>query len=187
MAKNTKKKKILPALVYMFFLVSLIWGIEVINYFLDHQLCTLGIFPRRVESLMGILLSPFLHYGFAHVIMNTIPLLILGSIVVIRGQRVFILSTFIIIVIGGFAVWLLGRSAYHVGASGLIFGYFGFIIGAAWYERSFLSLLAAVIAIGLYGSTLHTGLLPINSYISWEGHLFGLIAGIFSSRYFRNT
>jgi len=152
---------------------------------LDHQLCALGIYPRRTENLIGILLSPFLHYGFTHVIMNSIPLLILGSMVVMRGQRIFMSATLVIILFGGLAVWIFGRSAYHVGASGLIFGYFGYIIGAAWHERSFLSMLAAVIAIGLYGSTLHTGLIPLNSYISWEGHLSGLIAGIFASRIFK--
>ena len=186
MAKNTKKKKIGIAFLWMLFFILLIWGIEVINFLLDHQLCALGIFPRRTENLAGIILSPFLHYGFAHVIMNSIPLLILGGMVVMRGQRVFITATLMIIILSGSAVWFFGRSAYHVGASGLIFGYFGFIIGAAWYERSFISLITAIIAIGLYGSTLHIGLIPINSYISWEGHLFGLIAGIFASRFFRN-
>jgi len=187
MAKNTKRKKIGPAFLWMLFFILIIWGIEIINFLLDHQLCILGIFPRRTENLTGILLSPFLHYGFAHVIMNSIPLIILGSMVVMRGQRVFISATIVIIILGGLAVWIFGRSAYHVGASGLIFGYFGFIIGAAWYERSFLSLIAAVVAIGLYGSTLHTGLIPLNSYISWEGHLFGLIAGIIASRFLRST
>jgi membrane associated rhomboid family serine protease len=186
MADHSKKKNVGTAFLWMLFFILLIWGIEIINFLLDHQLCTLGIYPRRTENLTGILLSPLLHYGFAHLIMNSVPLLILGSMVVMRGQRVFIFATLIIIVVSGSAIWIFGRPAYHVGSSGLIFGYFGFILGAGWYERSFLSLFTAVIAIGLYGSTLHTGLVPLNSYISWEGHLFGLMAGIFASRILRN-
>jgi len=185
MSKRTDRKSIVDAFTWMLSFVLIIWIIEVVNFSLDHRLCVFGILPRSTPHLAGIFLSPLLHYGFTHVLMNTIPLLILGSLLVMRGKRVFVRTTIAIIIVGGLGVWFFGREAYHVGASGLIFGYFGFLVGAAWYERSLFALLAAIVAIGLYGSTLLTGLFPLNSYISWEGHLAGLIAGLIAAKIFQ--
>ena len=87
----------------------------------------------------------------------------------------------VIILVSGVGVWLLGRSGYHVGASGLIFGYFGFLIARSWYERSFSSILIALVTIVLYGGIL-LGVLPTRAGMSWEAHLFGLLGGILAAR-----
>jgi len=166
---------------WIFGLILVIWAVELVNLLLGHRLNTLGILPRTVAGLPGIVLSPFLHNGIGHVLLNTVPLVILGGLVIVHGPRVFVEVSLVVIVASGIGVWLLGRSGYHVGASGLIFGYFGFLVGRAWYERSISSILIAVITIVLYGGIL-LGLLPTRTGVSWEAHLFGLLAGILAAR-----
>src|SRR5215470_9209585 len=101
--------------------VTLLWIIECVNALLDYRLNRWGILPRSLSGLVGIPLSPFLHGSFAHLTVNTVPLLILGGFVVLQGTRVFLAVSFWIILLSGGAVWLLGRSAYHVGASSVLF------------------------------------------------------------------
>jgi len=101
--------------------------------------------------------------------------------VVFQGTRIFLAVSFWIILLSGTALWLLGRSAYHVGASSVIFGYFGYLVARGWYERSVTALLVALLTLGLYGGIVW-GVLPTRSYVSWEGHLFGLLAGVLVAR-----
>ena len=161
--------------------VGVLWGVELINLAFDHQLLRLGILPRTIDGLPGLVFAPFLHGGFAHLIANTIPLLVLGSLVLLSGRATFLRATIIIALVGGGLTWLLGRPAYHVGASGLIFGYLGFLVSKAWYERQVGSILVALIAAALYGGVLW-GVLPLTPGVSWEGHLFGFAAGLLAGR-----
>jgi len=131
--------------------------------------------------LIGIIISPFVHYGIPHLLANTIPLAILGGLIAITNSKLFIRATFIIVLLGGTGVWLLGRFAIHVGASGLVFGYFGFLIARSFYERSLSSIVLAAVVIFLYGGMIW-GVLPVEPYISWEAHLFGFISGIIAAR-----
>ena len=162
-------------------LILVIWAVELVNLLLGHQLNVLGILPRTVAGLPGIILSPFLHNGIDHVLLNTIPLIILGGLVILHGPRAFVEVSLVIILVTGVGVWIFGRSNYHVGASGLIFGYFGFLVGRSWYERSISSILIALVTIVLYGGIL-LGVLPIRAGMSWEAHLFGLLGGILAAR-----
>jgi len=161
--------------------VALLWGIECVNALLDHRLNRWGILPRTFAGLVGIPLSPFLHGSFAHLILNTVPLVTLGSFVAFYGTRIFLAVSLWIILLSGAALWLLGRSAYHIGASSVLFGYFGYLVARGWYERSVTALLVALLTLGLYGSIVW-GALPTRSYISWEGHLSGLLAGVLVAR-----
>ena len=162
-------------------LILVIWAVELINLLLGHRLNILGILPRTVAGLPGIALSPFLHNGIGHVLLNTVPLVILGGLVILHGPRVFLEASLVIILVTGVGVWVFGRSGYHVGASGLIFGYFGFLVGRSWYERSISSILIALVTIVLYGGIL-LGVLPTRVGMSWEAHLFGLLGGILAAR-----
>ena len=162
-------------------LVLVMWAVELVNLLLGHRLNVLGILPRTIAGVPGIALAPFLHYGIRHVLLNTMPLVILGWLVILHGPRAFLEVSLAIILVSGVSIWLLGRSGYHVGASGLIFGYFGFLVARGWYERSFSSILIAAVTIVLYGGIL-LGLLPIRASVSWEAHLFGLLAGILAAR-----
>ena len=161
--------------------VALLWGIECINALLNHRLNRWGILPRTLTGLVGIPLSPFLHGSFAHLILNTVPLVTLGSFVAFYGTRLFLAVSLWIMLLSGAALWLLGRPAYHVGASSVLFGYFGYLVARGWYERSVTALLVALLTLGLYGGMVW-GVLPTRFYISWEGHLFGLLAGVLVAR-----
>jgi membrane associated rhomboid family serine protease len=162
--------------------VVLLWGVECVNALLDYHLNRWGLLPRTLTGLVGIPLSPFLHGSFAHLILNTVPFVVLGGFVALQGTRLFLAVSFWIILLSGAALWLLGRSAYHVGASSVIFGYFGYLVARGWYERSVTALLVALLTLGLYGGIVW-GVLPTRSYVSWEGHLFGLLAGVLVARW----
>ena len=161
--------------------LAVMWGVEVLNGFMDHRLSVWGILPRTTQGLIGIPLSPILHGSFSHVLSNTIPFLVLGGLVALRGSQKLVGVSLFIVVVGGLAVWLLGRSAIHVGASGLVFGYFGYLVASGWYDRSPSTILAAIAVVVLYGSLIF-GVLPTQSFVSWEAHLFGLMAGVLAAR-----
>jgi len=162
-------------------LVLILWSVEAANTALGHRLDLLGVYPRDVKSLPGILLWPFLHGSFRHLIMNTTPLVVMGFFVALRGGVVFTQATILIVVIGGSGVWLFGRAAYHVGASGLVFGFFGFLVAVGIYERSLGALAIASFTVIYYGGMLF-GVLPVDSFISWEAHFFGLCGGVVAAR-----
>jgi len=157
--------------------VIIIWLVEVINILSGRALVVYGILPRHLSGLSGILLHPFLHGSPSHLISNSLPLMILGFIVALEGRSKFIKVTLYIVIVGGALLWLLGRASLHIGASLLIFGYFGYIVVNAFHKGSFLSVFVALIAVASYGGIIY-GVLPLDNRVSWEGHLFGLIAGI---------
>ena len=170
-------------------LVALIWIIEVVNLFLGHRLVSWGILPRSFTGLIGIPLAPMLHSGFWHTVSNTVPLLILGALTLAGGKRMFWETTVNVTLLSGTLVWIFARETYHVGASGLVFGYFGVILARAVMERSITAVAIAVVTVMAYGGLLW-GILPLRSHISFESHLFGLIAGfavIWLDRKFRKS
>jgi membrane associated rhomboid family serine protease len=162
------------------YLVAIIWVVEIVNLLSGHSLYSFGLYPRRIGSLYGILLFTFIHGSLQHTLFNTIPLFVLASFVILNGKKEFIRVTGFVIITGGFLLWFLGRGSYHIGASLLIFGYFGYLLSNAWHKRTPGSVIIALITIALYGGLIY-GILPTRSYISWEGHLFGLIAGVLSA------
>jgi membrane associated rhomboid family serine protease len=162
------------------------WVVFVANNLILHgSLTRFGITPRHISSLPGILWSPFLHASFRHLAANTLPLLLLGAILCARSRAEFIIVTAGGILLGGVLTWLLARNACHVGASGLIFCYFGFLTSRAYFDRTFVTFLLAVICMAIYGGIMR-GLLPTSGAISWESHVAGLIAGIVTARVITN-
>lgn len=142
----------------------------------DGVVYALAVVPRRLDGLVGVLGAPLVHGSFAHLAANTLPLLVLGGMVAVRGAVYYVTTTLAIAVLGGLGLWLLGRSAAHAGASGVIFGYFGFLVGRGYYERSLPSVAVAVLVAVVYGGMIG-GVLPRDDRVSWEAHLFGLLAG----------
>jgi len=167
-------KRLAPILL----LTALCWVVFLLNnVLLAGHLTQYGVRPRHLSSLPGILWSPFLHLSFHHLAANTLPLLILGGIICARSRTQFALVTAAGILLTGALTWLMGRSAYHIGASGLIFCFFGYLASLAWFDRKIGTLLLSVVCILGYGGIVR-GLLPTSSAISWEGHLAGLFTGI---------
>lgn len=168
------------ALIVVGGLLVAMWAAELVDWLGGGwlELDRFGIRPRQTGWLPGVLLAPFLHAGWAHLAANSLPFLILGLLVFGRGEGKFWGVTTGIVVLGGLGVWLIGKSGtVHVGASGLIFGYFGYLVAAGWVERSLASVVRALVVVVLYGSILW-GVLPTRAGVSWEGHLCGLLAGI---------
>ncbi|MBT8132256.1 MAG: rhomboid family intramembrane serine protease [Gammaproteobacteria bacterium] len=158
-------------------LLILIWIIELVNFLTGHALNHFGLLPRHWSGLPGIVLAPLLHGNFTHLFSNTSGLLALGGLVAMQGERYYITVTLAIVLFSGILVWLFGRPALHIGASGLVFGYFGLLLGRAWYTRTLTAILIGAVVIALYGSLLW-GLNPLQKFVSWEGHLAGLVAGL---------
>ncbi len=170
--------KSLAEFVMLIAFVAMIWAVAGVNAIIDTDLRDYGITPRTSDGLPGIVLHVFLHGDFAHLLANTGPLLIFGSLVALFKNSSLFWLTLFVVVFGGLCVWVFGRSANHIGASGLVFGLFGYLVARGFYERSILSILVAVVVAFFYGGSMIFGVLPLNGFISWEGHLFGLIAGI---------
>lgn len=166
-------------------LVALFWVIEIIDVLnLEHSLFGLsqpldyfGVRPRTREGFRQILYMPFLHGNFLHLISNTVPFFVLGMLVIIRSVRDFVFVTVVTAIISGLGAWAFGAAnSVHIGASGVVFGYFGYLLLRGFFERSLISIGLGAIVFFFYGSILW-GVLPLQQGVSWLGHLFGLIGG----------
>lgn len=156
--------------IYIIFIISLFFPI--IN---------LGIVPRTLKGLIGIVTSPFLHGGFRHIISNTVPLIVFLFVLNQFYPEKALTVIISVLLIGGVLVWILGRDANHIGASGLIYGLAGFLIANGFVEQKFVPLAISAGITILYGGMIW-GIFPsLRSYISWESHLFGAIAGVATS------
>ena len=168
-------------IVLLAFPLCLMWGVECLNFLLGEGLDQYGIVPRTVFGLRGILFAPFLHVGFPHLIANSLPFVMLGWFVMLRRTSDFLWVSAIVMLIGGLGTWLVAPSdTVHVGASGLIFGYLGFLMSRGYFERSIASVLLSV-AVGIAYGGLIWGILPGQIGISWQGHLFGLLGGVIAA------
>lgn len=167
--------------VYILTFVGILWAVEVINAALGHRLNVFGIYPRELSGLWGLLVWPLLHGNIQHLAVNTTPFVVLGWFVAMRGPAIFLQTTLLITVLAGAGVWTFGRVAFHIGCSGLVFGYFGFLVARGIYEKSISALAIACFTLFYYGGMIF-GVLPSDEFISWEAHLFGLFAGIFAAR-----
>lgn len=162
-------------------IVFLAWCLEIVDYFLGNSLDSFGIRPRVPESLMGIATAHWLHGGFGHILSNTIPFVMLGGFVLLGGRMMFWKVSTFVAAMGGGLLWLLGGGGNHLGASLMIFGYLGFLLTRGFFERSALWVSISVITLFFYGGMVF-GVLPGQKGVSWEGHLFGFIAGVVAAR-----
>ncbi|MGH2538295.1 MAG: rhomboid family intramembrane serine protease [Candidatus Promineifilaceae bacterium] len=166
----------------------LIWALELFDQlFLGGRLDSLGVRPGRLAGLSGILFMPFLHDGLAHVLANSLPFAVLGWLVMVRRLTDFFLVAAVAALVAGLGVWLFGREGtVHVGASGLIFGFFGYLLLRAYFERSLASISLALLVLLLYGGLL-CGVLPSHMGVSWQAHLFGFLGGVLAAYWLGNN
>lgn len=156
-----------------------IWVFNIINWLLGSPLTILGTIPRTKRGILGILFSWILHANWNHLFFNTIPLFALSLIIVSLNKNLFLNTTIIILFIEWLFVWLLARKGNHIGASGLIAGYFGLILTLSYKIGSAVSVLLGSIVL-YYFSGILLSFFPQEAKTSWEAHLFGFIAGILS-------
>lgn len=157
--------------------IGALWAIQVINWALGYRLnLAFGLIPRHIGGIDGIFGMPVLHASFSHLMSNTPPLVLMGALLALTATRALLLVNAVIIALGGALVWLFGSNAIHIGASGLVFGWFGFLVARGVVDRSLVTLGAAFLVALVYGSIIW-GVLPGRPGVSWEAHLFGALAG----------
>ena len=168
-------------LVVVAALVALMWLSEAVDAVvggLDAQ----GIAPRSVDGLSGVVLAPFLHVGFGHLVSNTVPFLVMGALIALSGLRRVLVVTAVVALVSGLGTWLVAPpSTVHLGASGVVFGYGTYLVSRGLFDRRWLYLLTGLIVALVYGTTLLLGLVPQDG-ISWQAHLFGAIGGLLAAR-----
>ncbi len=173
------RRQLLSHAVVLGAVVIFLWLIEIADWLvLDGALDRFGIQPRTLGGLQAVVVAPFLHDGFGHLMANTIPLIILGWFVMLRRTADFFLVGLSALLASGLGIWLFGgASTIHLGISGVIFGFFGYLLARGYYERSVTAIVLAVVAFLVYGGMVW-GMLPLQPGISWQGHLFGFVGGV---------
>ncbi|HEY4788969.1 MAG TPA: rhomboid family intramembrane serine protease [Bacteroidales bacterium] len=172
-----EKRQIIRAFYIPFFLLYLMWLIRTVEFIGGFSLSAFGIYPRTFGGLIGIIFSPMLHAGYAHLISNTVPFMVLTSSICYFYRSIAFKVLIIIWIITGLCVWLVGREAYHIGASGLIYGCASFLFFSGVIRKNIKLLAISLLTVFLYGGMVW-GILPIDYRISWESHLFGGLTGM---------
>ena len=182
MLVEPKRSPAVEAIQLVVAVTALMWVVEAADSLIfHHSLDRQGIVPRTWGGLDGILWAPWLHGSFGHLLANTLPFLLLGGLVALGGIRRWVSVTLFVMIVGGLATWLLARPAIHIGASGLIFGYAGFLFVAGFVEKSLKGVAVALVVGILFGGVVLHGVVPVASWVSWESHLFGLVAGVLAA------
>lgn len=163
---------------------GLLWALELVDVFLlGSRLDAFGVAPRSVNGLLGIFAAPFLHGGLGHLVANTIPLIVLGFLATSRKKMDFWVVALASTVVGGLGTWLIAPAAtVHIGASGVIFGLLGFLMGRGIFERKLGAIAMSMLVTFFFGGMLW-GVLPVvaGAGISWQMHLFGYLGGLLVS------
>lgn len=171
---NIETLAIILAVPWVFFILSSI----------NQRLLYLGIFPRHIYGLPGILFAPLLHANFNHIFFNSFPLLVLSNFLLLSGLHYFLWVTLAITVISGFLIWCFGKPGLHLGASAVITGYWALLVSDIVQEGTLTAIILGLISV-YYFAGIFMGIFPGKKGVSWEGHLFGLLAGLMVS-YFVN-
>ncbi|MDA3901038.1 MAG: rhomboid family intramembrane serine protease [Spirochaetes bacterium] len=159
-------------------LIVIMWVMLFVNFVIfNHNLLSYGITPRTLSGLRGIFFAPFLHANLVHLTSNTIPFFILGILAMHDGTGEFYTVFIVSMITAGIGTWITGRSGtVHIGASGIIFGLFGYLLLKGYFHRRALSIITSIVVALLYGGMIW-GVLPKQTGISWQSHLFGFIGG----------
>ena len=180
------KYKALYTILRIPLLVNLImWIIKLTEWYFELNFFTYGVLPRTLSGLKGVISSPFIHQDFTHLINNSYPLIMLGGMLFYfykkLGLQIFLWLYFT----AGLWLWAIGRTNFHIGASGLVYALASFIFFSGLIKKHSKLSAASLLVVFLYGSMIW-GILPIYKGVSWEGHLAGLLAGILLAIHFRN-
>jgi membrane associated rhomboid family serine protease len=178
----TQASRVIGAFIATLLLLGACWAVEVANYSDDGALSNkYGIQAHNSDTIWHIFTAPFLHANLDHIMANSMPLAVFGFLAALRGMARFITVSLIIMVASGLGVWFLSSpGTVTVGASGLIFGYFGYLIARGFVEHRPFDIVVGLLIVLFYG-TIIFGALPGQPGISWQAHLFGLIGGVFAA------
>ena len=179
-----EKKIFIHSLIFPAAFVFLFWIIEIIEQTTGLSFVKLGVYPLHLKGLPGILFSPFIHSDFNHLISNSIPFFILLFALIYFYRRISYRIFFQMYILAGLCIWLSGREAWHIGASGVIYALAAFHFVSGVIRNDVRLLTISVVVVFLYGGMIW-GIFPINPEVSWEGHLWGAISGVVLALYYR--
>lgn len=167
------------ALLVMAAVAAVLWIIEIVDQLGDHHWeLRFGLKPRQVDGLWGVVTQPFLHSSYSHLMSNTLPLIGVGWVLLLSGVRAWLFVTAFVVVVGGFATWLIAPSGVIVGASALVFGWMGYLLARAYFSRRLKWIITAVALLIFFGTLLGNLLPTVDARVSWQSHLCGFIAGV---------
>jgi len=179
-----KKKEIYRVLFVPVILLIIIWGVKIIECLFQLSFINYGVFPQKISGLKGIFLSPFIHKDFKHILNNSYPLLMLIGLLFSFYKKIAFQILIWLYLISGFWLWIIGRPAFHIGASGVIYALAGFLFLSGLIRKNRSLSAISLLVIFLYGSLIW-GIIPISKSISWEGHLSGFLAGLLVAVFFK--
>jgi membrane associated rhomboid family serine protease len=166
--------------------VLLLWVIHIVQFLTQIDFPFLfGTYPREIFGLRGVVFSPLIHGDFHHLFSNSLPLLFTSIAILMFYKRVAVRAMIMIYLLTGLAVWGFARPVFHIGASGVVYGFVSFIFWTGVFRRNIKSIVLALIVTFLYSGYI-MGILPNQEGISWESHLLGAIVGIFTSYWYKD-
>jgi len=181
---RNKTSKIFFSLFFPTLFVALLWSVKLYEVATSNSLSWYGIYPRTMHGLIGVVAGPLLHADFDHLFSNTIPLLILGSVIFYFYRTIAFQVFFWVYLMTGIWVWAAARDSYHIGASGILYGFVAFLFFSGIFRKDTRLLALSLFVVFLYGGTVW-GILPLRNGISWESHLLGALAGLITAYNFR--
>ena len=178
-------KNLINTLKYPLFFLLIMWGVKIFEILYNTSYIDLGVLPRSFKGLKGIVFSPFIHKDLSHLINNSMPIIVLGSSLSYFYPRIKFRLVLWLYFTCGILLWGIGRSSFHIGASGFIYALASFIFFSGLMKKNKRLSALSLVVVFIYGS-MFWGLLPTNENVSWEGHLSGLIAGLIIAFFFKN-
>ena len=179
-----EKRRVFFSFLYPSLFLCFIWLIKLFEVELDADFGSLGILPRELSGLKGILFSPLIHGDWNHLINNSIPLFILGSVLFFFYKAVAFRVVFLSYILTGLYTWISARHSFHIGASGLVYALFGFLFISGFIRKHIPLIALSFLVAFLYGSLIW-GILPWKKEVSWEGHFWGLLVGLILAFFYR--
>lgn len=167
--------------------VGILWTVKIFEVTFDYDLGVYGILPRSLKGSLGIITGPLVHGDIYHLLSNTFPIIILGIGIIYFYKQIALEVIALIYLMTGFWVWVAARDAYHIGASGLVYGFLAFLLISGFIRRDTKTLSISFIVLFLYGGSIFSGFAPTSDSVSWESHILGAMAGLFCAIYFRNV
>jgi len=182
---DKSKKKLLESFLVPLIFPAILWIVHSLSVLLNIDFSNLGLLPRNWPGIIGIITAPLIHANYSHLISNTFPLIISGWVIFFFYNKISQLLFIFIYVVTGITVWLFAREVYHIGASGIVYGFVSFLFFSGIFRKDNKSIALSLIITFLYGGMVW-GILPGMKDISWESHLFGALTGLIAAFIFRN-
>jgi membrane associated rhomboid family serine protease len=181
---RNKSSKLFFSLFYPLLFIALLWVIRFYEEISNNSLSWYGIYPRTIHGLIGVVAAPLLHADREHLLSNSIPLLVMGSIICYFYRSIAFQVFFWVYLMTGIWVWAAARASYHIGASGILYGFMSFLFFSGVFRKDTRLLALSLFVVFLYGSAVW-GILPIREGVSWESHMLGSLAGLITAYNFR--